>query len=65
MIEITIQRIETKANEKRSFDVNEINKVQGESLVEVLAKMLMVVAIMQRKIDKENEQLDIDHDIPF
>lgn len=69
MITITIHR--TNGDKYiRPFDVNSIDKIEGETLIEVLAKMLMVVAKIQKSIDKEKElslvnDVTNNDDIPF
>lgn len=66
MIEITIHRI------TEGFEVtdvtNFIDKVHGETLVEALAKMLLIVVNIQQKIDEEQQirrNRLVGDDIPF
>lgn len=44
-----------------SFEPKQIDKVEGDDLVELLSQFLMVIALVQRKLEEEIP----DDDIPF
>lgn len=45
------------------FKILSMDKIEGDDLVEVLSKLLLVVAKIQQEITKE--QVSLDDDIPF
>lgn len=57
---LTLQQI-TKTD---TFDVNRYDVIEGKSLVELMSKLLIIIASIQRSIEFENE-IKRDDDIPF
>lgn len=43
----------------------EIDKVEGDSLVEVLAKFLLVIVQVKERLEREHKLEQLDDDIPF
>ena len=43
----------------------EIDKVEGDGLVEVLAKFLLVIVQVQERLERERRYQESDDDIPF
>lgn len=43
----------------------EIDKVEGDDLVEVLAKFLLVIVQVKDRVERERRIQELDDDIPF